>query len=440
MGEKTANPGHFTIPAMPAAGVGVTSGAANTLTTTYVALTATTPSALYITGVVMQCAIASTTGIPTYCAVQIAAGTTGAEAIIDQQNIPISYDAAITATRVGAFVPIAPPVPVATATRIAAKTADSVGAEPWLIQLTCIAQASVVDDTVVESANTVQIAGVTSKGTAGYVGVDWAQISAPTTVQGLTGTTISATQAVASVTGAVGSVTGAVGSVTAAVTVGTNNDKTGYSLTQTFPTNFSAIVITTGGHISNVDTLTTYTGNTPQTGDAFARIGVAGVGLTNLGDTRIANLDAAVSTRSTLANPVTVGTNNDKTGYSLTQSFPSNFATLVIDATGGTTVSINNDKTGYGITSNVKKNSQFLSFMFVMTDSTNHAPLAGLSVTATRSLDGGVFGACANAVTGIASGWYKIDLAATDTNANRVALLFTAPGADATNIEINTQP
>ncbi len=48
-------------------------------------------------------------------------------------------------------------------------------------------------------------------------------------------------------------------------------------------------------------TVTTYTGNTPQTGDAFARIGVAGVGLTNLGDARLANLDAAVSTRSTYA-------------------------------------------------------------------------------------------------------------------------------------------
>ena len=39
----------------------------------------------------------------------------------------------------------------------------------------------------------------------------------------------------------------------------------------------------------------------PQTGDAYARIGAAGAGLTALGDTRIANLDAAVSTRSTFA-------------------------------------------------------------------------------------------------------------------------------------------
>lgn len=43
--------------------------------------------------------------------------------------------------------------------------------------------------------------------------------------------------------------------------------------TFTLPTNFSALLIGAGGHISNVDTLTTYTGNTPQTGDAFARLG-----------------------------------------------------------------------------------------------------------------------------------------------------------------------
>lgn len=39
----------------------------------------------------------------------------------------------------------------------------------------------------------------------------------------------------------------------------------------------------------------------PQTGDAFARLGAAGAGLTALGDTRLANLDAAISTRSTYA-------------------------------------------------------------------------------------------------------------------------------------------
>jgi len=55
-----------------------------------------------------------------------------------------------------------------------------------------------------------------------------------------------------------------------AVTAGTVSDKTGYSLTQAFPANFAALGITAGGHVSNVDTLTTYTGNTPQTGDGYA--------------------------------------------------------------------------------------------------------------------------------------------------------------------------
>lgn len=43
------------------------------------------------------------------------------------------------------------------------------------------------------------------------------------------------------------------------------------------------------------------TADVAQTGDVYAQVGVAGAGLTALGDTRLANLDAAVSTRSTYA-------------------------------------------------------------------------------------------------------------------------------------------
>lgn len=64
------------------------------------------------------------------------------------------------------------------------------------------------------------------------------------------------------------------------VIVATNNDKTGYSLTQAFPTNFSSLAITGGG-------------------------------------------------------AVTAGTVSDKTGYSLTQTFPANFADLAIEVTTG---------------------------------------------------------------------------------------------------------
>lgn len=102
----------------------------------------------------------------------------------------------------------------------------------------------------------------------GEAGIDLANVGSPTTTLNLSGTTISTSQQVASVSGAVGSVTGAVGSVTGnvggnvvgsvgsisgvtfpanfpdlaitattgRVTVGTNNDKTGYSLATAPPT------------------------------------------------------------------------------------------------------------------------------------------------------------------------------------------------------------
>ncbi len=77
---------------------------------------------------------------------------------------------------------------------------------------------------------------------------------------------------------------GPVASVTAPVTVGTNNDKTGYALSQSFPSNFSSLSITAGG-------------------------------------------------------AVTAGTVADKSGYALSQALPANFANLAIDsATGGITV------------------------------------------------------------------------------------------------------
>jgi hypothetical protein len=64
-----------------------------------------------------------------------------------------------------------------------------------------------------------KILGTASAGTAGYIGPDWGHVNAPTTTVGLTGTTISTSQTVASVSDG--------------VTVGTNNDKTGYSISGT---------------------------------------------------------------------------------------------------------------------------------------------------------------------------------------------------------------
>jgi hypothetical protein len=96
------------------------------------------------------------------------------------------------------------------------------------------------------------------------------------------GSVASVTGAVGSVTGAVGSVTGAVGSVTGGVTVTTNNDKTGYGLSAAAVQaiwNALTSALTTAGSIGKkladwvVGTIDTYTGNTKQTGDSYARLG-----------------------------------------------------------------------------------------------------------------------------------------------------------------------
>lgn len=80
-------------------------------------------------------------------------------------------------------------------------------------------------------------------------------------------------------------------------------------------------------------TINGYTGNTPQTGDAFARIGSTGSGLTSLApsatalstanwtNVRAGYLDNLSAGAVALASGVIVTTNNDKTGYALTSAY-----------------------------------------------------------------------------------------------------------------------
>lgn len=102
----------------------------------------------------------------------------------------------------------------------------------------------------------------------------------------------------------------------------------------------------------------------------------------------------------------------------------------------------NNDKTGYSLTAGqlfVKKNTALSNFMFVMTDSTTHAPKTAVTVTAQRSIDGAAFAACANAVTELSNGVYTINLANTDLNGTNIMLRFTGASSDDLLIEIITQ-
>jgi len=138
-----------------------------------------------------------------------------------------------------------------------------------------------------------------------------------------------------------------------------NIGKTGYELTQAFPANFAALGINSSGDVSRVVLVDTTTTNTDMRGTDSALLASSYTAppsaednatqvRTEL-DTELGRIDATISSRSTFAggavdsvtgavgsvtSPVTVGTNNDKTGYSLTQSFPSNFASLGINSSG----------------------------------------------------------------------------------------------------------
>jgi hypothetical protein len=240
-------------------------------------------------------------------------------------------------------------------------------------------------------------------------------------VASVAGSVGSVTGAVGSVTGSVGSVAGAVASVTGSVTVGTNNDKTGYTAStvtdkggytlataQTFNTtgavgsvtatvavgslaagSIATATFATGATIPRVtqaDTVTTYTGNTPQTGDNFARIGTLGAGLTALAQASQipANFTSAtfastgVFAAAALANAPT-GSGGDTTGTTtllsrltagratlldnlsnldaaVSSRGTSNFAGgAVASVTAGVTVTTNNDKAGYSVSTMTDK-------------------------------------------------------------------------------------
>lgn len=113
----------------------------------------------------------------------------------------------------------------------------------------------------------------------------------------------------------------------------------------------------------------------------------------------------------------------------------------VIPTVGTGANQINVDGSGnVPVSSNIKKNTLLNGFTFTMTDSTTHVPKTGLTVTATRSLNGAAFATCANAVSELSNGDYTINLAAADLNGNVVMLRFTATGADDLNVLVLTQP
>lgn len=165
-----------------------------------------------------------------------------------------------------------------------------------------------------------------------------------------------------------------------------------------------------------------------DTNDIQTQIGTAGAGLTALGDTRIANLDTTVSSRSTFAGGAVASVTGNVAG-NVNGSVNSVVTSVTVGAYAATLSP-----------AGVKKNTALNNFEFYMIDSSDDVSgKTGLTVTAERSIDGAAFGACANAVSEVSNGLYKINLAAADLNGDGITLKFTATGANATVITILTK-
>ena len=133
-------------------------------------------------------------------------------------------------------------------------------------------------------------------------------------------------------------------SVLGKVTVGANDDKTGYSLAVTPPTASEIAAAVWGAGTRTLSSFETLVA------DIWAH---ATRSLTEkTGFALTADYDAA----KTAASPQNVWEYSargltDKIGFSLTQAFPANFADLAISALGKVTVGTNDDKTGYSLVS-----------------------------------------------------------------------------------------
>lgn len=88
----------------------------------------------------------------------------------------------------------------------------------------------------------------------------------------------------------------------------------------------------------------------------------------------------------------------------------------------------------------IRKNQALANFPFTLIDSGTNLPATGKTVTVARSLDGGATFTTVGPATEMANGWYQIDLAASDMNADTVALRMTASGCYDKNIALITEP
>lgn len=168
----------------------------------------------------------------------------------------------------------------------------------------------------------------------------------------------------------------------------------------TFPSSVASPTNITAGTITTVTNLT----NAPTAGDLTA------------------TMKTSVTTAATAATPIAASV----TG-------------AVGSVTGGATAAGLATLTTTINTSRYLKNAIAADIPVVMVDSTDHVTRkTGLTLTVTRSIDGGAFGSATGTAAEIASGVYQFDASAADMNGNNIVLRFTGTAADPVELHIKT--
>lgn len=87
----------------------------------------------------------------------------------------------------------------------------------------------------------------------------------------------------------------------------------------------------------------------------------------------------------------------------------------------------------------IAKNTVLSDLEFLMVDSNNHVTgKTGLTITGTRSIDGGAFSSVTGTIAEVANGVYQIDTSAADLNGEIITFRFTATDADDRYLTVKT--
>ena len=249
-----------------------------------------------------------------------------------------------------------------------------------------------------------------------------------------------------------------------------------------------------GTDIQLVDTVTAYTGNTPQTADHTA--GIADIPTVSEFNARtlvaasyfdpaadaVANVTLVATTTTntdmrgtdsaaTAANLATVDSNVDAILVDTGTTIPATLGTPAADVSAdiaavkadtaailvdtGTTLDgkintidtnvdsilVDTSTTLPGLIDDlaIKKNATFSNFEFLMVLTSDHVtPATGLTVTGQRSIDGGAFAAVGGAIAEVSNGIYQFDALAADTNGDVITWRFLSATADDAFITFKT--